>query len=198
MATIYQELGSWEEAQQQIDWLLSDSKRQNSLDSQIMAAQILQAAGQAAVQAGDSERANSLLREAASGRKTPPVVIWGWGNIANKLARQGINGNDETSLKNRDSFFDARLQVVECLLARARLPGKKEDREKRLTTAETAIAITRKLYPDLGGEAFAKRYERLLKDVQKELGKEPIGFAAFDPPPDGVATEPQAAAGGSR
>lgn len=181
MASIYQELGDWPNAQQQIDWILSDSKRQNSLEAQISAAQILQAAGMAAAAAGDNDAANNLLREAAGGRKGTPAVIWGWGNIANKLARQGITGGDEKAQQARENFFDARLRVVECLLARARLPGGvKQDRDKRLATAEVAIAMTRKLYPDLGGEAFAKRYERVLKDVQRERGQEPTGFTALD------------------
>lgn len=180
MANIYQVLGNWEEAQKQMDWILADAKRQNSLEAQVMAAEVLQAAGEAAAKAGDAEQANLLLREAASGRKAEPIVIWGWGNIANKVARQGIEGPGDKVQQNRDTFFDARLQVVECLLARARLPGKEKDRETRLSTAETAIAMTRKLYPDLGGDAFAKRYERVLKDVQKEQGKKPDGFQALD------------------
>jgi hypothetical protein len=180
MANIYQVLGNWEQAQEQMDWILADAKRQNSLEAQVLAAEVLQAAGEAAAKAGDGEKANALLREAASGRKAAPVVIWGWGNIANKVARQGLEGAGEKVQQNRDTFFDARLQVVECLLARARLPGKEKDRESRLATAETAIAMTRKLYPELGGDAFAKRYERVLKDVQKELGKKPDGFQALD------------------
>lgn len=187
MAAIYQELGDWDNAQGQIDWILSDSQRQNSLEVQITAAEILQAAGLAAAAAGDAAKANDLLREAASGRKGTPAVIWGWGNIANRLARQGLSGTDSKAQQNRDAFFEARLRVVEGLLARARLPGKEEDRSKRLETANTAIVMTRKLYPDLGGDAFAKRYERLLKDVQREQGAEPTGFSALDAQPAAAA-----------
>ncbi len=194
MAAIYQELGDWQNAQQQIDWILSDAKRQNSLEAQRAAAEILQAAGMAAAKAGDADMANNLLREAASGRKGTPAVIWGWGNIANKLARQGLGGTDVKAQEDRDNFFDARLRVVECLLARARLPGKEKDRDKRLETAEIAIVMTRKLYPDLGGDAFAKRYERLLKEVQRERGQEPVGFAALDQQAQAAT---QAAAGGT-
>ena len=180
MATIYQVLANWAEAQKQIDWILSDAKRQNSLEAQVMAAEVLQAAGEAAAKAGNAEQANTLLREAASGRKAEPIVIWGWGNIADKVVRQGIEAADPKTQQNRDTFFDARLQVVTCLLARARLPGKEQERASRLTTAETAIAMTRKLYPDLGGPAFEKRYEQVLRDVQKEQGKKPDGFQALD------------------
>jgi len=180
MATIYKELGAWDDAQEQINWILADAKRQNSLEAQIEAAEILQAAGRAAVAAGEADKANDFLRDAAGGRRGQATVIWGWGNIANKIARAGLAGTGDKAQQSRDTFFNARLRVVECLLLRAKLPGKEAEKTKRLETAEAAIAMTRKLYPDMGGEAFAKRYERLLKEVQKERGKEPTGFAALD------------------
>ncbi len=198
MANIYQELGDWKNAREQMDWILADAKRQNSLEAQISAAEILQAAGMAAAEAGDAEQANTLLREAAGGRRGDPVVVWGWGNIANKLARQGLSGAGEKAQQNRDAFFNARLRVVECLLARAKLPGKERDRDKRLETAETAIAITRKLYPDLGGDASANRYERLLKEVQKERGKAADGFKALDEQGQAAASPVEVGAGESR
>jgi hypothetical protein len=191
MANIYQELRQWDEAQQQIDWILADPKRQNSLDSQIQAAELLQARAAAAAQAGDSDTADSLLREAAGGRRGEPVTIWGWGNIANRLARQGLAGNDTRAQQARNSYFNARLQVVECLLARARLPGKETAKKDRLAMAETAITMTRKLYPDLGGPSMEKRFEQLLKQIQRELGEaNPQGFAALD--------QPKPAAGGGQ
>jgi hypothetical protein len=47
--------------------------------------------------------------------------------------------------------------------------------------------MTHSSYPDLGGEGFAKRFERILKEVQRELGKQPDGFRALE------AQAPQAA-----
>jgi hypothetical protein len=183
MANINRELRQWDEAQKQVDWILADPKRQNSLDTQIQAAELLQAAAAAAADAGDTGKADGLYREAAGGRRGEPVTIWGWGNIANKLARQGLAGSDERSLQAQNAFFNARLQVVECLLARARLPGKQGDKKARLETAATAIAMTRKLYPDLGGPALEKKFEQLLRQVQRELGEaNPRGFAALDEP----------------
>jgi hypothetical protein len=41
--------------------------------------------------------------------------------------------------------------------------------------------MTRKLYPDLGGESFQKRFEKLLKEIQKEQGAaDPGGFKQLD------------------
>lgn len=181
MASIYKERGKWDDAQQQLDWILADAARQNSLDIQTQAAELLEAAGKAAASAGDATKADQLLREAAAGRKAPPVVVWGWGGIANKLSRQAFGSTDERALKARDLFFEARLHVADTLLARARLGSPAGDRDKRLETAASAIAMTRKLYPDLGGEAFQKRFEKLLKEIQKEQGVvNPGGFADLD------------------
>jgi hypothetical protein len=181
MASIFKERGKWDAAQEQLDWILADAKRQNSLEIQVQAAELLEAAGRAAAAAGDTAKADSLLREATAGRKAGTVAVWGWGNIANKLSRQAFAATDEKAMKARELFFDARLHVAETLLTRARLGGQAADREKRLDSAKTAIAMTRKLYPDLGGESFQKRFEKLLKDVQKEQGAtNPGGFKQLD------------------
>ncbi|MCE9632465.1 MAG: hypothetical protein K8S94_17405 [Planctomycetia bacterium] len=181
MAGIFKERGKWDAAQEQIDWILADTKRQNSLEIQLQAAELLELAGRAALAAGDSAKGDALLREAAAGRKAPPVVIWGWGGIANKLSRQAFSAADEKAMKAREQFFEARLHVADTLLTRAKLGGAAADREKRLDTAKTAIAMTRKLYPDLGGEAFQKRFEKLLREVQKEQGAaNPGGFSQLD------------------
>ena len=181
MANIFRERGKWDEALEQIDWILKDPKRQNSLDTQVQAAELLQAAGLQAV--GESPaKAEELLKSAIVGRKNAGSVIWGWNGLANKVARGAFAGEDEKSLRSRTLFFESRLNVAVCLLDRAKLPGKpKEEADELLGKALTAISMTRKLYPTLGGEAMAARYEKLLKDVQKQKGAvNPRGFVELD------------------
>ena len=115
-------------------------------------------------------------------RKNAESVIWGWNGLANKLVRQAFAGEDEKTLRSRTLFFESRLNVAACLLERGNLPGKsKEESDELLGKASAAIAMTRKLYPTLGGEAMAARYEKLLKDVQKQQGAvNPRGFAELD------------------
>jgi hypothetical protein len=179
LAATLKQQGKWDAAQEQMDWILADPKRQNSLEVQQEAAELLEAAGRAVADA-DPTKADGLLREAAAGRKAEPVQIWGWGGIANKLSRQAFAANDEAAMKSRERFFEARLRVAQTLLARARLKGQ-ADREKRLETAASAIVMTRKFYPDLGGPAFERRFESLLKEIQKEQGSpSPGGFRQID------------------
>lgn len=165
MANVYREIGKWSEAQGHIDWLLSDAKRQNSLDTQIQAAELLQTAGE---KASDKADAQKYFKQAIVGRKEGGGVIWGWGGISNKLARQAFAGSDEKSLDARAKFFAARLNVAKCRLALAR--GSETDREKLLQMAANDIAITYKLYPELGGPAMSKQFDKLLKEIEKERG----------------------------
>ena len=181
IASLSREQGKWDAAQEQIDALLSDPQRQNWLDAQVEAAELLLAAGRAAKAAGDEASADDKLREAAAGRKSG-AVIWGWGGIANKVSRQAFASNDAKAMQARDLFFQARLKVAESLLLRAEVKTDPAERAKALQTAETSIAMTRKLYPDLGGAAMQQRFEKLLKAVQTALGKPAAGFAALETP----------------
>lgn len=165
MANVYRELGKWDEAQGHIDWLLSDAKRQNSLDTQIQAAELLQSAGE---KSSDKAKAEEYFKQAIVGRKEGGAVIWGWGGISNKLARLAFAGSDEKSLDSRAKFFTARLNVAKCRLARAKVS--ENDRDKFLQMAANDIAITYKLYPELGGPAMYKQFDRLLKEIEKERG----------------------------
>ena len=167
LADLHRRLGAWDAAREQVTWLLADPARRNSLDVQFLAAEVLQAAGVSAAASGDTATADRLLHQAAAGDAA--ASLWGWAQIATRLERQGISGDDARAVAMRTRFFEARLQLVECLVARARLPDAAPDaRQKRLTTADTVIAMTRKLYPDLGGEAFASRFERLRQAIGQQ------------------------------
>ena len=167
LAGINRRLGDWQGAREQLDWMLADPGRRNSLEAQVLAAEVLQGAATAAASSGDTAAADRLFHEAVVGDKA--AGIWGWAQIANRLERQGISAADERTATARSTFFEARLQLVECLVGRARLPGAAADtRQKRLSTAETVISMTSKLHPDLGGEAFAKRFERLRQTLAQE------------------------------
>lgn len=194
MAQIYKERARWDDAQEQIDWILSDAKRQTSLDTQVQAAEILQAAGQA-LAATDAATAETRLREALVGRTGGTVEIWGWNGLAKKVQRQAFAGADEKSLKSRDLFFKSRFQQAECLVALAQLPGKSPDKAKDLLgKALSSVSFTRKMYPDMGGATLAAQFEKLLKEIQKLQGSaNPGGFAELDeqaaaaPPPAAAA-----------
>ena len=119
-------------------------------------------------------------------------MIWGWGGIATRVGRQAFAGDDAKARRARDLFFHARLNQAGCLLARARLSNSTpEQAADLLGKAATAVTVTRKMYPDLGGTALAARFETVLKEIQKLQGAtDPRGFAELDEPP---ATKPAGA-----
>ena len=182
LANVYRERGKWDEAQTHLDWILSDPKRQNSLDAQIQAAEFLQAAGEKS--SADKAKADGYLKQAIVGYKRPAtapqkgdVVVWGWGGIANKLARPAFSSDDEKALKARGQFFAARLNVAKCRMERAEVG---QDRDKLLEMAQNDVAVTYKLYPTLGGEASRKKFDRLLKEIQKKRGSSDQGLKALE------------------
>jgi len=187
MAGIFRERGKWDDAQEQIDWYLADPKRQNSLDAQVQAAELLQTAGRDAA-TSDPEKANKQLLLATVGRKGDGAVLWGWGAIANKLSKQVGGGG-----KMDEIFYESRMNIARCMLERAQLPvSNAEKKAELLTSAKKAIAVTRKLYPALGGESTEKRFEKLLKEIQKAQGLPQRGFEELDE--QGAAAKPVAAA----
>ena len=173
LASVYRELGQWDGAISHLDWVLGDAKRQNALDVQVQAAELLQAAG---AKAADGAAGARWLREAIAGRKNGPSVAWGWGGIANRLARQAA---DPKAVDARAKFFEARLNVVRCRLELLGKPA--QDRAKLLQMAQNDVAVTYRLYPDLGGESFRAQFDALLRRVQKERGEaSPRGLAELD------------------
>jgi len=187
IATVYREREKWDEAQKQMDWILADKKRQNTLDFQWQAAELLQ---QAAAGTTDASRQAASYAQAISGykRQSGDGEIWGWGwaVISNRLEQKAFSGSDEKALEARRKFFQARLNAVTCRMAKAdALP---QERDRELQKAFDYIAITFKMHPELGGPETSKQFDKLLKDVEKRQSKPPRGL-------DGLKRSAEAAAG---
>jgi hypothetical protein len=58
--------------------------------------------------------------------------------------------------------------VAKCRLQRAE--ASVEDRDNLLQMAANDVAITYKLYPELGGQSMYKQFDKLLKEIEKERG----------------------------
>jgi hypothetical protein len=187
MANVYKEREKWDEAQKHIDWILSDKKRQNTLDFQLQAAELLQQAG---AKTTDKAKQADYLGKAISGykRRGDGGEIWGWGwaVISNRLEQQAFAGSDEKAMEARRKFFQARLNAVKCRIEKAEaLP---QEREKELQKGFDYIEITFKMHPELGGPDTRKAFDKLLRDIEKRQNKPPRGI-------DGLKQAAEAAAG---
>jgi hypothetical protein len=170
MASVYRELGRWDEAGQQVDWILSDPKRQNTLDFQIQAAEMLQ---EAAAKTADKSQKAAYLGQAINGYKRQAegreAWAWGWAVISNRLETQAFGAADEKAHEARAKFYQARLNVLKCRVERAEAVP--EERDKELQKAFDYVSFTFKTHPDLGGPEITKQFDKQLKDIEKRQGK---------------------------
>ena len=85
-------------------------------------------------------------------------VIWGWGKIS-----QVTNGKETF----RETFFDARYHVALCRF----LWGRATENEAIMAKSETDITQVASLYPEMGGPDQRRKFDGLLKQIQKAIGK---------------------------
>lgn len=101
-------------------------------------------------------------------------IVWGWGQIS-QVTSSRIN-------QFKDVFFESRYNIAKCL----RLIGLTEtDPAKKKTKLEAAVDSIRKTYktyPELGGPEHLPNYEKLLLELQRDLGQPGAGLAAFNTP----------------
>lgn len=93
-------------------------------------------------------------------------VIWGWGRISQLTQRVE---------KYNDKFFEARYHVALCRFRWGQRTKNKQLIEKSIVD----IKRVADLYPQLGGPQQHRRFDVLLKTIQKELGKAPNGLGPF-------------------
>lgn len=96
-------------------------------------------------------------------------IVWGWGQIST-LASKHAN--------QREVFFEARYNIAVC----RRLIGLASQQNARKEVLERAINDVRQTfvsYPEFASPEDKARSEALLKQIQQDLGQQPIGFAAF-------------------
>jgi hypothetical protein len=100
--------------------------------------------------------------------KSRGKIIWGWGKLSQVLA--GKPQFDKL-------FFDARYELSVCMYKTGLAQTDAAKKKQYLEKAKTELERTALLYPELGGAENKKRYENLLRLLQKELGQPEKGFA---------------------
>jgi len=140
--------------------LLVEVLKQNNLllEAQLEAAYLYQDWGE------DNPTAYTLAIRGSTSYKE----IWGWGGIANRVAR---------SPKHQSIFHEARYNLALC---RFKLAMSKSGTEKKdlLEQAKKDVLIIQRLYPEMGGNEWFAKYDDLLKKTQRLLGETPGGLKA--------------------
>ncbi|MGE0756532.1 MAG: hypothetical protein AB7F89_03745 [Pirellulaceae bacterium] len=110
-------------------------------------------------------------------------ILWGWGRIAQVTARHP---------QFRDTFHEANINMTLCRVLHAE-QQQGADKERSLTSATNGLAVIRRLYPDMGGETWMRRYDAVARRLQQAKGESPIGLKAFPAPASPARDSPQTA-----
>ncbi|MDZ4849290.1 MAG: hypothetical protein SGI77_08345 [Pirellulaceae bacterium] len=102
-------------------------------------------------------------------------IVWGWGQISKALISQMANSPELQTI-----FFDARLQLATCRRQIALSMPAGELRDKTLEQALNDIRQTYLFYPEFGGGESKNDFEKLVRSLQKDRGKENVGLKEFD------------------
>ena len=103
------------------------------------------------------------LNGARPGGSKNQNVIWGWGKIS-KLT--------SSNPKFRQTFFESRYHVALCRY----LQGKAEKNDRIIAQSATDITKVAALYPDLGGPPQHAKFDKLLRQIQSEMGTKVTGL----------------------
>ena len=149
------------------------TKKPNMLSIQVEAAKAYQ---EWALEYGKSDRKNmdKMLNRALAGYKRHPDdknkrVIWGWQRLMKLTSRDP---------KFRPYFHEACYNMAYCLYKQSQI-AKGSDRKKRLGLAEKVINIAHGADDTMGGSLMRRKYDALLKTVQKGLGQSAAGLMAL-------------------
>jgi hypothetical protein len=168
LAVTYRDKGDFVNASKAFIDILSANP--NLLNVQMEAAYNYQAwAG-----ASDDPRIVKMYEPAILGKTDPETnkpVIWGWQALANKIAGDS---------RFTSQFYEARYNIAFCRFKYGMAQQKPEDRQKFVAIARRDVEMTAKLFPDLGGPEWSTKFDKLLKNIQRQLGdKTPRGLAAL-------------------
>jgi hypothetical protein len=105
------------------------------------------------------------------GGKGPAESIWGWNQIAQKTARDK---------RFSDVFHEARYNMAVCRVEFADRQKNAADKQKLLELAKETIRKTKEYEATMGGSKWKPQYEKILRDIQKQLGEPVVGLIEFD------------------
>ena len=90
-------------------------------------------------------------------------LIWGWGKVSQLTSRDP---------KYQDMFFNARYHVALCRYR----AGKKSNSKLLMEKSKSDITKVHALYPAMGGETHYLKFNKLLKQIEADLGQPAQGL----------------------
>ena len=126
------------------------------------------------LQSWANDKDMELLKKAIEGAEPNAKkinVIWGWGKISEATSKN--------LSKFKDIYFEARLNIAKCARAIALLEPSPEKKKQLMERALNKIRETHLIYPELGSPEIKASFEKLLREMQRDLGKPIAGLKEF-------------------
>ena len=169
LASCQRELGELDEALRQLVEVLREKPLM--LMAQIEAAATLQ---QLAAQASTPQQAADSYRQAMLGAlpdQQGKNLVWGWKQIAQRTRRHaGL----------QQEYHRATFDHIASRFGYANAQSDSDEAKKYYLRTWKDIRGMQRIYPELGGPELRTKYDRLLKEVQAALQKQPIGLTEFE------------------
>lgn len=167
LAQSMRQAGQYQQAMDQLTKVLGE--KEAALPLQIAAAETYQAWGDSGAAEHYEQALNGALNNASGGR-----LIWGWKGISSQLQNK-MARDPKAKAELKEPFIEARYNVSMVLYRHALADAGQKD--ELLGKAFREIGSTRFLMPDMGGPENFKKFDALMKNIQKAQGKELTGLA---------------------
>jgi hypothetical protein len=128
------------------------NEAENRLDIQVEAAKMLEAWGK-------DDRQKVLVAVAG---EFPTKKVWGWNGIIKRTS---------TNLeKFAESFYEAHLNKLNCVVILAKEESDKKKKEKLLDNSIHSLIALLQFHPDLGGEEWYPEFDKVCKNIERIQG----------------------------
>jgi hypothetical protein len=158
---------AFDEARKVVISILKEHPR--ALDAQEEAAQLYQDWAARGESGDRSKWALAIDGDQHSKKKAEKDrIIWGWSGIAQRLDTSLTAGQD-SSADHQRQYLTARYNVAWCRFQDALSQSTRKQREELLEHAKTDLLVTARLNSDLGGTESWEKFNRLYRDIQREM-----------------------------
>ena len=165
-------LGQWDEAVEQMRFILANQQNNRSPMLQQFAADLFQKAAQ---DAQSLKQAREYFQSAIVGSRVKvsggESIVWGWGSLASRVSKAAFSSPGGVADRMRGVYFEARYRLASCRLAWAQKEVDTAIKTRLLKEAEADIKLEAQLHPSLGGDESKKRFNALKEIIQQEFVK---------------------------
>jgi hypothetical protein len=191
-ANLNRDMGKFSEAIDIYESLLTDPKKRMNLAVQVDAAETFQ---EWAETTDPKMWQKAVMGDRMAKQGRPENIIWGWNKISVIVMNAGFTNN----LQLEEMYFRSRLETARGVYKMTSLIKDEKKKKDNFQKAAGVIITTYNRFPNFDGPESKKKFDELLKEIQRAQGEAlPQGLAGIkQAPPVQAPAVINAAAGGA-